>query len=459
VTRLRPGRAVAAFDSASAMLRSTAAALHGQVFPRLGRGRLPAALVHASALLPGPVRRAAYSLAGGAGGVPADRLGDLDVEEVATWVVSHYPQRRYPAVAIGSSNGAAVHLCTALGMPWLPQTLLVTVRHALADPDDAPRALEFGARVAEPLVAANRQVTVHHMHDPNQDRLMVRWMAYLRIKRLTLGAAYERFLADHLAPGGTILVVRDRSSWPVTRVSERQVFQFGARGGATAEEYLSGGPRVRGFLRRHGAPRDRWYPPAPDTDAPEAEWGLAPPLVDDVRSWAAAHGHPVRELVLDHPDELSGPVADLYRRWYAERGLPTDRLLVESFVLHDPIAALRSARVPYWTTFPVQPSLHEARRYLAATDPYEDTALLMFSHGVDSIGLAGPREWKDLLGGVHLMGVDERRFPADFPVFARYGPALRRDRPRWPLPQERLPLSVLDDLEAALTAARRRPEF
>lgn len=458
MSRLRPARAVAAFDSASAMLRSSAAALQGRDFPYLGRGRLPATAVRATALLPGAARRAVYSLAGGAGGVPADRLGDLDVEDVAGWVVSHHPQRRYPAVAIGSSNGAAVNLCTALGIPWLPQTLLVTVRHARADPDDAHRALEFGARVAEPLRAANPQISVHHMHDPNQDRLMVRWMTYLRMKRLTLGAAYERFLTDHLAPGGTILLVRDRSSWPVTRVTERHVFQFGARGGATADEYLTGGPRVRDFLRRHGIDRDRWDPPTPDTEAPEAEWGLALQLADDVRRWGAASGHPVRELVIDEPDELSGPVAELYRRWYAQRGLPPDRLLVESFVLHDPIAALRSARVPYWTLFPVRPSLDRARRYLASTAPYRDTALLLFSHGVDSIGLAGPRDWRDLSDRVHLLGVDEDRFPADFSVFARYGPALRRDGPHWPLPVEHLPLSVLDDVDLELAASRRRPQ-
>jgi hypothetical protein len=63
-----------------------------------------------------------------------------------------------------------------------------------------------------------------------------------------------------------------------------------------------------------------------------------------------------------------------------------------------------------------------------------------------------------MLGPVHLLGVDERRFPADFPAFARYGPALRRDRRHWPLPDEHLPLSVLDDVERALgvTAAGKQ---
>jgi hypothetical protein len=461
VSRLPARRAVAAFDSASAMLLSTAAGLAGREFPRLGQGPVPAALVRASALLPEPARKAAYSLAGGAGGVPAGRLGDLDAEEMAEWVAGHYPERRYPAVAVGSSNGAAVHLWTALGVPWLPQTLLVSVRHRHADPDDARRALEFGARVAGPLLAANPRIAVHQMHDPNQDRLMVRWMSYLRLKRLALGPAYERFLADRLAPGAPVLLVRDRSRWPVTRVADRHVFQFGARGGASADEYHSGGPRVRAFLRGHGAGRDRWDPPEPDAEAPEAEWGLAPELADDVHRWAAAHGHPVRELVLDEPEDLSAPVAELHRRWYARRGLPADRLLVESFVLHDPVAALRCGRVPFWTVFPVRPSLERTRDHLAdhaaAAAAYRDVGVLLFSHGVDSIGLAPPPQWRALPGGARLLAVDERRFPADFPVFARYGPALRRERPRFPLPAERLPLSVVDEVDAALSANRRGP--
>ncbi|HEX2073691.1 MAG TPA: hypothetical protein VHF92_07890, partial [Geodermatophilus sp.] len=77
---------------------------------------------------------------------------------------------------------------------------------------------------------------------------------------------------------------------------------------------------------------------------------------DEARAGLERPRTAVRELVLDDPDELSGPVAELYRRLYAACGRPTDRLLVESFVLHDPIAALRSARGPYWTLFPVRPS-------------------------------------------------------------------------------------------------------
>jgi hypothetical protein len=88
------------------------------------------------------------------------------------------------------------------------------------------------------------------MHDPSQDRLMIRKLAYFRVKRLRLGEAYEQFLEERLEPGGTIVVVDCALAWPTTRVDERHLFQFGALGGASADEYLRGGERVAEFLAR-----------------------------------------------------------------------------------------------------------------------------------------------------------------------------------------------------------------
>ncbi len=447
---LTASRAVAEFDSASSMLAATAAALRGERFERVGRGPLAAAASSATALAPRRVRELSSTLVGGAGAAPARRLGGLDAEDLSSWVVDHYPRRRYPAVAVGASNGAAVHLWAALGVPWLPSTLLVPVRHRSRDLDDPSSVLAAGVRAAAPLLAANPDLAVHQMHDPNHDRLMSRTMAYLRLKRLALGRVYERFLADSLAPGGEVLLLTDRSTWPVAQVGERHVFQFGGAGGASVEEYLDGGPRVRAFLAAHGSAHHRWRPPRPDVVAPEAEWGSPPQLAADVRRWAAAHGHRVRELVLDAPEDLSGPVADLHRRWYAERGLPGDRLLVESFIVLDPVGALRSARVPYWTVFPTRPSLERLQQHLAASPAYRDAAVVVFPHGTRSIGYAPPAAWQEVLGGARLLGGRARRYPAEFAALSGYGRALRRDRRRWPLPEEPLPLTVLDALSDGL---------
>src|SRR3954470_20963305 len=123
-----PEKAVASFDSASAFLRALARALDGRDFPYLGQSRLKALPVRASALLPRPLRCRAYAIASGREGVAVDRLDDIDLDEVASWVARSYPDRRYPAVLVGSSNGALTHLAAACGVPWLPQTMLVPVR-------------------------------------------------------------------------------------------------------------------------------------------------------------------------------------------------------------------------------------------------------------------------------------------------------------------------------------------
>jgi hypothetical protein len=182
------------------------------------------------------------------------------------------------------------------------------------------------------------------MHDPNQDRLTLRRVAYFRVKRTRLGTVYERFLTQTLTPGGVVLLVECRQTWPTIRVGDRHVFQFGAVGGMTPQEYHDGSPRLADYLRRYRAGRTRWEAPTPDGESPEAEWGFDDGLRADVLAFARRHGYRVRRLVFDDPQDLSPLVADLYRWWYRQRGLPDDRLLVESFILLEPWWTLRARR-------------------------------------------------------------------------------------------------------------------
>src|SRR5215210_5022614 len=108
------------------MLRATARYLRGEDFPALGvtrRSLAPAMRPVAAAVnaLPARVREGVYSWSGWSEAIPPKKLGGVHAEDVARWVVGEYPRRRYPAVAIGSSSGALVHLYAASGIPWLPQ--------------------------------------------------------------------------------------------------------------------------------------------------------------------------------------------------------------------------------------------------------------------------------------------------------------------------------------------------
>lgn len=309
-------------------------------------------------------------------------------------------------------------------MPWLPQTLLVPVRQRDVDRDE-PRAVArrlAGARNA--FTAANPDVGLHHMHDANQDRLMIRRMAYFRFKYRRLPAGYAEFLRACLAPGGTVVAVECGEMWPTASVGERAVFQHGAVGGATVSEYARGGPRVARFLTEQGSSRRAWDPPPADGESPEAEWGFEPSLLEDLGRICAARGWRLQRLRFAHPDTLSGPVAETYRAWYVENGVSADRLLVDCFALLDVALPLRLGLVPYWTTFGTRTARDGLLGHLRRAPAYDEVHIGLFSHGTCSIGWARVSDWDEVLrctrrGGGYL-GVDREVYPQDFASNLRF---------------------------------------
>lgn len=440
---------LADFDSASAMLRGTATYLRGKDFP--GLGIAPPAIEPLLMLvnaLPPHLQEFIYAQASANEGIPVESLKDVRSEVVSQWVVSQYPQQEYPAVAIGSSCGALVHLYAALGIPWLPQTYLIPVKHPGFEPNDTQPFLEWGIKHAPKLLEANRDLQLHQMHDPNEDYLTSKGMTYFRVKRLRLGIAYERFLENCLPRGGTIFLVECQKTWPTTQISDRHFFQMGAVGGASPEEFLHGSDRVTEFLKRYNSPRQKWDAPAPNGVSPEAEWGFAAALRDDVERFALKRGYKVRRMVYDEPAYPSPFVAQLYRDWYQQRQINTNRLLVESFVLHEPYWTLRTGSVPFWTTFNLQPSLDWLQQYLNNTESYDEIYIMLFSHGADSIGLASIEQWRSVLKRAkqrgEFVGVDEKVYPRDFASMIRYYTDLKEKiSERYPLPKA-LTLEQLD---------------
>ncbi|MFC9913107.1 hypothetical protein [Streptomyces sp. NPDC127197] len=224
--------------------------------------------------LPTAAQERAYAASGWTGAIPLRKAGEVRSDALAAWVTGHCPHRRYPLIFIGSSNGALVHLAAALDAAWLPQTLLLLpVRRSGVAVDDPRGDLAATKGAGRALLAANPDLVLHHMHDPHQDRLMIAGMTYFRVKWRRLPEPYRRFIQDRLAPGGRVVDDDCTLRWPTTRVDDRYVFQFGALGDATPEEYRHGGPRVAELLARYGSPVRWWNPPAPDGESPEAEWG------------------------------------------------------------------------------------------------------------------------------------------------------------------------------------------
>jgi hypothetical protein len=68
-------------------------------------------------------------------------------------------------------------------------------------PDEPCEEMRWAQPHAEVVLRRNPDLELHHVQDPVQDWLMVQRMSYFRLKRRSLGVAYERFLCECLAPG------------------------------------------------------------------------------------------------------------------------------------------------------------------------------------------------------------------------------------------------------------------
>lgn len=450
---------IADFDSASSMLRAIGRHLHFRDFPQLG---IPTSLAAAMPLinfLPSYLRDTVYS-ALGANEATDDILSSFEAESVTKSIVAHFPaHQKYPAVAIGSTNGALTHLYAAMGIPWLPQTLLMPVKR----PKDAAikqgqldmtAEMEWGRSAGQTLLERNPKVELYHMADPNQDQLMVRRMAYFRVKFIKMTEAYKNFLLDALEANGTIILVRCGLKWPSTKVAEHHYFQSGAVGGINAEEFIQGSTAVNEFVESQKSPltkmgetvmgkehRTDWNAPPPNCEVPEAEWGYADGLTDDIVGFAKEHGLQIKYLDYDHPENASPLVADAYRQRMKQLRRPTDSILVESFVVMEPWLSIRYNLTPFWTAFPIKPSLDRLQEYLEIGEAFRDGFMFLFCSGADSIGLAGVDEWKRLLYSHFasqdtgkkigrdrklLLGTEESVFPKDFGFPVRYHTELAR---------------------------------
>ncbi|MBO0754239.1 MAG: hypothetical protein J2P54_00125 [Bradyrhizobiaceae bacterium] len=415
---------IARFDSAAAMVQAIGAFLNDHDVTTLSGSPLLDRAMPAINRLPQRMRERVYSIGGMTEAVSHAALDTLDYDAITGWIAGLLPRRTYPAAFVGSSNGALVHLAAAIGAPWLPQTFLCPVRGMGSDPDDALTEFTRGRAVTRSILAAQPEVSVHHMLDPNQDRLMLKMMSYFRLKYRRLPRAYRDFLIRCLPRGGTLYIDECTLRWPVTRTSDRSVFQFGAVGGLEPEEYLRGSGRVRNYLARYNVNRTAWDPPLPDDTAPEAEWGFEPALLEEVASLACAKGWRLMKIEFENPEALSLLAASIYMAWYRELGHEPTRLLVDSFVLLDPYRTIRLRAVPFWLLFCVERSATVLEQFLDRRPPFDEIGMMLFSHGTDSVGVASIDRWRRLLARArrsgYFIGVDEHRYPRDFATFTRF---------------------------------------
>lgn len=445
---------VADVESSVTAVRSVAGFLTGENHSVTSVAPTSSTLASVATSAPEKLRKKAFELAGRTEALRQKRVGEIDVDAIDQWVVDEYALERtghetYPAVMIGAVSGAAFFLAAALGIPFLPQTTLVAINDDDTDPDDPQQALRRWAPAAAEIAANNPRVSVYHMHDPAQDRPMMKQAAFFRLKRASLGPVYEEFLRNHLSPGGAIITLENSRTWRVTQTGERCYFQFGCLGGISEEEYVTGSQRLSVFLEVEGSDHRRWDAPAPTGRRPDGEWGFDPALGVELDQLAEEAGWRRRRLYQNEPQDASAFIAELHREWYRRLGWEDTRLLVQTYTLLDPAATLSTGSVPFWNRFHLQPSFDVLADYLQHTEAYEEILVSLFSNGVHSPGTVEVPQWAQLARDhagqrAEVIGVDPDTFPLDPGNPLRYQDALEDAGPHRELPE---PLTV-EDIDA-----------
>ncbi|WP_433084739.1 hypothetical protein ACQP1P_08530 [Dactylosporangium sp. CA-052675] len=349
----------------------------------------------------------------------------VDAGGVARWLTGQLPAGRYHGLVIGSPHGAALHLAAALGVPWLPAgfelaTPDVAVRErgtgsTAADNTAAAKAGERGARA---VLAANPDVAVRQVYDPVWRGWSTAAAAYSVVRWQRLPEAYRDWIAERLRPGAPVIVTRDVGRWATVTGPPGYAFQLGSRAsGLAPEDYLD--RRDAAVLGERPVDSD-------------GERSVDRGLVEDLRRFAAAHGHPVRQVLYRHPDVLSGAVADLYRDWLRAGHRTGNRLVVECGRLLDPWHVVRAGLVPYWCEHPLRAAVRAVSWWLAGSEPFTAVDVLPEPPGVTLPTTAPLAEWEAVAGFATRHGLVDPRCARAYPsgaVPAHHATQVLRSQP------------------------------
>ncbi|WBB70879.1 hypothetical protein [Micromonospora sp. WMMD812] len=406
-------RVVSAGSTARVLVAATARALRGADCADLGHmgpvSRFPGA--------PEPVRRAAVTRAAGRVALTPGQTAEVDAGRVAAWFVDQYPRGSYPGAVLGSPHGAAVHLAVALGMPWLPASFEMTVHWAQGGVDLPGAALDHGSALAARLLAGNDDLHVRQVHCPASRGALAGATVSLAARWRTLPAAYRRFLADRLAPGAPVLLLRDARTWPVLDPGQGHSFQVGCpSSGLDPVDFHPDSHALRQVLRSAGGDAARWEPPQVSSPSGYAEHGVESGFELSARDWAGRAGRRLHRVLFPRPEALSAATADLYRRWLRAAGKTGDRLVVECGRLLDPWQVVRAGMVPYWCENATRRSVEGAEWWLAGSEPFSSVDVLPEPPGVRSPALAGLPQWLAVAGFGRRRRALDRTSARGYPV-------------------------------------------
>jgi hypothetical protein len=320
-------------------------------------------------------------------GIPRPRVADVRADIVAAWTVSGYRRSQYPVVVLGSPHASAMHLAAALGAPWLPAGFRLSVRCTAADAKRPQPALRQGRPIASYLLDADSDIAVYQRCDPVGQSAAADTTLDFYVKWTAVPAPLRRFLSERLAPGGTVILIRDCRSWPATQLDDGYRFQVGTVGsGMTWPDYCRQLRRMGDESGEDWSTDHPWSAPPPDGGDVDAEQGIHPGFLGDLRQWSGDRSRQLRIVAITDPGALSAAVADVYRSWLRAAGKTGNRLVIGCGTLLDPWHVVRAGLVPYWCPRPLYGDVEAMEYWLAGSEPYRSIDLLM-----DPPGRLSPR--------------------------------------------------------------------
>lgn len=354
---------------------------------------------------------------------------------LARQAVAHYHfiegRIGYPAILIGAPNGGVAYLAALLGVPFLPGHFLLSFADH-TDPDDVVTYQRHGATLIEPILQRNPDLLAVNHYDPVHDRFLIEEVNHVRLKLLALPEAYQAFIENHLAPGGTIFYVDNTYTWPQYRMGDRHMFQVGGLGGFTAEDFLEGSPELNAWLlEQRSSHRGGWALPGREADlveSPESEWGSLPEFRASVKAFAEAHGYEYKAIHGEHPEDFSALAYTAYLWESRLHDRPVNGLLVECFSQINPTAALRANLLPLWMPFNTQDSLEFFARMIPLLPKGLPVVISLLANFTKTPDLPLALAWEKIarrVGDVHWIGVHPHRYPMDLASIFDYATDLK----------------------------------
>ena len=360
----------------------------------------------------------------------------------------------FQTVAMGAAlGGASAHLALALGGPFLPQTFVTTLRGGASDGD--PQAyLERSLKLDFTIARANPEVLTIQHYDPVHDGWMTRYVNHLRFKLLNLPEVYQTYLRRHLEPGGAIVYLNCEAQWLRYRLAERSVFQVGGWGDISAEEFISGSPRLQAYASTDRLSQTGWgLSGYPLEEGPESEWGCEPGLGAALQAFCKRFDYRFVEISLPHPHDYSRLAFFVQQALLEQSGLQPAGTLIEMFSQFDATAVQQSGLLPLWLVFNTRDSLaflQSMRPYFEQHQPVFFSPLITFSMTPD---LVPWESWQTALQGLDWRNIGARpsHYPADALALTKWSEPLRRWVARHPQPiTTRLTPEKLQDIAASL---------